>query len=397
MASGTAFHPRTSAICHSQAWRQWSGFLAASSYNEFVQPEYAAIRHAAAMIDVSPLYKYDVSGSDAVTLMDRVFTQDMAAVAMGRVVYTPWCDSDGKVRQEGTVFRFADDAYRVCAAEPTLGWLKRNAVGLDVEFRDRTDELAALSLQGPTSRDVLRSATSVDVDNLKFFGFADGEIDGVPVSISRTGYTGDLGYEIWLPADKALQVWDALMESGEPWHITPCGLAAMDISRVEAGFILIGVDYVSSERARLPHHKASPYELGLGWAVKLNKSGNFVGRSALEAEKLNGGARRVVGLEIEWEPLESLFGRAGMMPDLPLATHRDPVPVYDGPGEQVGRATTRVWSALLKKYLAIATVESKYASPGMRLNMEVTVDFERRTAPARVVTMPFFRPERMRA
>ncbi len=397
MPAGTAFHERTSALCHSNDWRQWSGFLVASTYNDFSQPEYSAIRHAAAAIDVSPLYKYWVTGPDAELLTSRVFAQDTAKMDVGRVVYTPWCDYDGSVRQEGTVFRLGDEAYQVCAAEPAIGWLHRNAVGLNVSIRDRSDDFAAIALQGPSSRDILRAVSSVPVDDLKFFRLAEGEIAGVPVMVSRTGYTGDLGYEIWIPQENALEVWDALMEGGEPYHVTPCGLAAMDIARIEAGFVLIGVDYVSSESAKLPHHKVSPFELGLGWSVKLDKAANFVGRAALEAERKEPKQRQVVGLEIGWEALEAMYLRAGLMPDLPLAPCREPVPVYNRGGTQIGRVTTRVWSTMLKKYLAIATVEAAYAEPNTEVAMEVTVDYARKNVPARVAKLPFFRPERMRA
>ena len=396
MPAGTAFHPRTSELCHSNDWRQWSGFMVASTYNDFSQPEYAAIRHAAALIDVSPLYKYRVSGPDASVLTNRVFTQDTAKMAVGRVVYTPWCDADGKVRQEGTVFRLGEDLYQVCAAEQAIGWLHRNAVGLDVTIRDRSDDLATLAVQGPNSRDVLRAVSSAPVDDLKFFRFANGEIAGVPVMVSRTGYTGDLGFEVWIPEAQALDVWDALLEGGEAHHLTPCGLAAMDIARIEAGFVLIGVDYVSAEVARLPHHKVSPYELGLGWAVNLDKGTNFVGRSSLVLAKQNAN-RRVVGIEIDWQTLEFIYAQAGIMPDLPLTPCREPVPVYTGHDKQIGRVTTRVWSTLLKKYIGLATVDAAFAAPETEVRMEVTVDFARKTSPARIVKLPFFRPDRMRA
>lgn len=396
MAIGTAFHDRTAALCHSHEWRQWSGFVVASSYNEFAAPEYAAIRHAAALIDVSPLYKCWVTGPDATALMNRVFTQNLSKVAVGRVVYTPWCDPDGKVRQEGTVFRLGENAYQVCSAEPSMGWINRNAVGFDVEVVDRTDDIAALALQGPNARKTLQAVSNVPVDDLKFFRFAEGKIDDIPVTVSRTGYTGDLGYEIWIPAEHAIRVWDAVMEGGAPMHVTPCGLAAMDIARIEAGFVLIGVDYVSSEVAKLPHHKVSAYELGLGWAVKLDKEEPFNGKAALAAEKRTGPKQSVVGIEIGWAPLEAAFSVAGTMPDLPMMPCREPVPVYSG-NRQVGRVTTRVWSTMLKKYIGLATVESKFAAPGTEIAMEITVDFERRKVPARIAKMPFWRPERMRA
>lgn len=397
MTAPTPFHPRTSELNESLAWKHWSGYYAASSYREFVQPEYAAIRHAAAMIDVSPLYKYKISGPDAEAFLNRVVTQNVTKLAVGQVVYTPWCDADGKMRQEGTLFRLAEDTYRLCAAEPCLDWLVLNAEGRDVVFEDESAQMAALSLQGPNSRAVLRDAGVTAVDDLRFFRHAAGEIGGAPVEVSRTGYTGDLGYEIWLDSEAALNVWDALMKSGEPYNITPCGIAAMDVSRVEAGFILIGVDYVSSETALIEADKSSPYEAGLGWAVKLKK-GPFIGRRALAQEKKNGSPWQLVGLTIDWDPLEKLFMDVGLMPELPYSVDREPVPLYAGlTGPQVGQVTSRVWSALLKKYIALATVETAYAREGTELAMEVTVRYSRLRAPARVVKTPFYRPDRLKA
>ena len=397
MSTGTAFHNRTETLCRSRAWRRWSGFSVASTYNDFAQPEYAAIRHSAALIDVSPLFKYFVRGPDAVHLTNRVFTQNTAKMQSGQIVYTPWCDPDGSVRQEGTVFRLAENAYQVCTVEPALGWLNRNAVSLDVKIYDRSEALVTLALQGPASRAVLRDLATPEIDDLRFFRWLESEIAEIPVMISRTGYTGDLGYEIWIPSENAIRVFDALMEEGAPYSITPCGLAAMDIARVEAGFVLLNVDYISSESAILPHHKMSPYELGLGWAVKLDKGCNFVGRDALLVEKEKPKGNRLVGLELEWPPLEEIYLRAGIMPDLPLEPCREPVPIYSRNGKHIGRATTRVWSTLLKKYLALATIKSEFAKPGTEVRMELTVDFKRTSASARVAKTPFFRPDRMRA
>ncbi|MFW6198788.1 MAG: aminomethyltransferase family protein [Acidobacteriota bacterium] len=396
MAIGTPFHPRTSTLCDSYDWRQWSGYLSPSSYNDFVQPEYAAIRNAAALIDVSPLYKYRVEGPDAEALMDRVVTQDVAGQGVGRVVYTPWCDGRGHVRQEGTLFRFAADAFQLCAAEPAFAWLRDNAHGMDVRLRDRSAEIAALSLQGPHSRAILQELVGDDVGELSFFGITEGRIGTVRVTVSRTGYTGDLGYEIWIPADRALDVWDALMETGARWQITPAGMLAMDISRIEAGFILINVDYTSAEIARIPDDRVTPYELGLGWAVKLDGA-DFVGKRALIEEKERGPRRRLVGLEIDWEPLERIYMERDLMPDLPMTACRESVPVYGEEGLQAGRASSRVWSKLLKKYIALATLDAEHAAKGSRVEMEVTVHYSRRRVPATVVRPPFFRPDRMRA
>lgn len=396
MAVGTPFHARTEPLCHSHAWRQWSGYLTVSSYADFVQPEYAAIRNSAALIDVSPLYKYEVAGPDATAALNRIITQDAAAMAVGQVIYTPWCDADGKVRQEGTVFRLADDTYQVCAAEPAYGWIRDNAAGFAIRLADRSTELAALSLQGPHAREVLAAIAGDAVRGLKFFRWMEGRVGGATIGISRTGYTGDLGYELWIPRDRALGVWDALLEAGRAWQIQPCGLLAMDIARVEAGFILIGVDYTSSEVAHLPSDQYSPFELGLGWTVKTDK-GPFVGRKALVAEKERGPRRRIVGLEIDWEPLEAVYMAEGLMPDLPTAVCRESVPVYSPDGVQAGRASSRVWSRLLKKYLAIATVDAAHAIPDSRVEMEVTVNYRRARVQGSVVRMPFFRPERMRS
>jgi aminomethyltransferase len=401
MAIGTPFHPRTAPLCTSHAWRRWSGFLAASSYGDFVPPEYAAIRNAAAMIDVSPLYKYEVSGPDAAALLDRVVTQDVTLLEPGQVLYTPWCDGQGKVRQEGTVFRLDEERFLLNAAEPASAWLEESARGLDVGIADRSRAIAALALQGPSSRGLLAAlaADAGAILALGFFRLVATRLGGVPAVVSRTGYTGDLGYEIWVETEQALRLWDVLVAEGRRFGLTPCGLLALDIARLEAGFILIGVDYLSAESARQPEDTVSPYTLGLGWAVKLGKR-SFHGREALAAERRNGGPpARVVGLEVPWEPIETLYlGQEGIMPDLPLLACREPVPVYDlATGRQIGRATTRVWSTLLKKYVALATIEAPWTKPGTAVGLEMTVHWKRRTAPARVVPTPFFRPERARA
>ncbi|MFQ5743889.1 MAG: aminomethyltransferase family protein [Acidobacteriota bacterium] len=395
MAVGTPLHPRTSALCRSLNWRHWSGYFAAGCYDDFVQPEYAAIRNRAALIDVSPLYKYRVSGADATALVDRVFTRDAHRIEVLQAVYTPWCDAAGKLLQEGTVFRLEEDCYQVNAAEPALRWLQLNARGLDVRLEDRSAAVAALALQGPRSGEILRQLVGAEIDGVRFFRLLRGRIDGAPVTVSRTGYTGDLGYEVWMAAEDALRVWDALIEAGRPFGITPCGILAMDVARVEAGFILIDVDYTSAERALIPSQRYSPYELGLGWAVKLEK-GDFVGRAALLEERHRGSARRLVGLQLDWEPLEAAYRRAGLMPELPLLACREPVPVY-ADGRQVGRVSSRCWSTLLKKYIGLAVLETAFAAPRTEVAMEVTVEYARCQLPARVVKLPHFRPERMRA
>ncbi|OGU00645.1 MAG: hypothetical protein A2085_07235, partial [Gemmatimonadetes bacterium GWC2_71_10] len=341
----TPFHPRTAALCESQAWRRWAGYMVASSYELLHDREYHAIRNAAALLDVSPLYKYLVTGRDAAALLDRVVTRNVAASQVGQVLYTPWCDAAGKVIDDGTVSRLGEATFRLTAAEPNLRWLHLNATGLDVRIDEVSETTAALALQGPTSRDVLQALVDTDLTRLKYFRLVDTRLRGIPITISRTGYTGDLGYELWLPAADALSVWDALIEAGTPYGITPCGILALDMARVEASLMLLDVDYFSAHKALLESQKSSPYELNLGWTVALEKE-RFVGRAALAAEREAGAAWRFAGLEVDWVSLERLFAAVGLPPRLPAAAWRTSVPVYAG-REQAGYATSGCWSPLL--------------------------------------------------
>src|SRR5215468_9156862 len=234
MPIGTAVLERTFALAESLNNREWSGYYAVSAYESHHEHEYNAIRNASALIDVSPLFKYVVSGRDAVKLVDRVITRDATKLAVGQVIYTPWCDDHGKVIDDGTVSRLSEDVYRWTAADPSLRWFRQNALGLDVRIDDVSDEIAALALQGPTSGRMLKAIAEADIENLKYFKVTSGRIAGVPVDISRTGYTGDLGYEIWIPWNDALRVWDELMDKGRAFDIHAAGMLALDVSRVEA-------------------------------------------------------------------------------------------------------------------------------------------------------------------
>ena len=266
MPVGTAVHDRTLALCESLNYREWSGYFAVSAYESHHEHEYNAIRNAAALIDVSPLFKYLVSGPDAARLVDRLITRDVSKMAVGQVFYTPWCDEHGCVIDDGTVSRLGEELFRWTAADPSLRWFRQNAAGLRVAVEDVSEEIAALALQGPTSARVLRAA-GVDLDSLKYFRMASGTIGGVAVDVSRTGYTGDLGYEVWMPATDAVRVWDALMEHGQPFDIKPAGMLALDVARVEAGLLLIDVDFFSSKKALIEAQKYTPYEwASAGWS-----------------------------------------------------------------------------------------------------------------------------------
>jgi aminomethyltransferase len=264
MLKTTPFHSRTAPLVRAQTWRRWAGYQAASAYEPVNDREYAAIRNAAALIDISPLYKYLVSGRDALRLLDRMVTRDVSKCAVGQVLYTPWCDGAGKVVDDGTVSRLDETTFRLTSAEPNLRWLTLNAAGMDVAISDISDAVGALSLQGPLARAILEQVCPADVAALKYFRQLQTAIRNIPVTISRTGYTGDLGYEIWVDAGEAIGVWDALMQAGRDYGITPCGVWAMDTARIEAGLIMLDVDYYSAHHALTEQRKSSPRSISAG-------------------------------------------------------------------------------------------------------------------------------------
>jgi aminomethyltransferase len=388
----TPFHERTSKLSLPQNWRRWAGYLVAGSYDLVLDREYWAIRDAAALIDITPLMKYIIEGSDAAKLLHRMTPRDVLKMAVGQVFYTGWCDDDGKLLDDGTISRLSETKFRLTSAEPSLRWLAMNAVGMDVTITEVTDRIAALSLQGPKSRAILNKVCAKPLDKLKFFRLAETKLAGVPVTISRTGYTGDLGYEIWMDAHDALKVWDALIEAGGDYGIVPCGILAMDMARVEAGLFMIDVDYTATNHAWIPGQKSTPFEMGLGWTVALDKPGYFVGRRALEREHREGSAWKLVGLEIDWEGLEKLYASAGLPPQIPGMAIRASLPVMHE-GEQIGYASTSTWSPVLKKYIALAHLQRPHYEPGTRVAMEVTVEHHRLHAPSTVVKTPFYEPE----
>ena len=395
MPIGTAVHERTFALAESLNYREWSGYYAVSAYEAHHEHEYNAIRNAAALIDVSPLYKYIVSGRDAAKLVDRIITRDALKLAVGQVYYTPWCDEWGKVIDDGTVTRVAENAFRWTAADPSLRWFTQNSIGLDVRVEDISEQVAALALQGPTSGRLLDAVADADIRTLKYFRMTRGSIAGVPLEISRTGYTGDLGYEIWMAWDRAVDVWDALMAHGRPFDIHPVGMLALDVARVEAGLLLIDVDFNSSKKAVIEAQKYTPYEMGLGRLVQLDKR-PFVGRGPLAEEQRRGPVRQIVGLEISWPAVEKLYDDLGMAPQIAAAASRVAVPVYKN-GRQIGRATTTTWSPVLKKLIALATISAPHFAEGTQVEFEVTVEAVRHRVAAVVVKTPFFNPPRKTA
>ena len=396
MSVGTAFHPRTAPLNRKMQWREWAGFYASSVYADFHDIEYNAIREAAAVIDVSPLYKYRLTGGDVIALADRVITRDATRLAVGRVYYTPWCDEHGKVIDDGTVHRVAEHELRWTAADPQYRWLTQNAAGLDVTVEDVTEELGALALQGPLSRAVLEAATGEDFADLGYFRRREATIAGTRIDVSRTGYTGDLGYELWVPAEAAPAVWDVLFDVGRAYAIRPAGMIALDVVRLEAGLVLLEVDYTSARHALNPEQNYSPFEIGLGKLVRFDKA-DYVGKRALQTEQAAGGpARRLVGLQLDWYDIERLYADQGLPPAISPTVDRSPVPVFDG-ARQVGKATSHGWSPILKQGIALASVPARHERPGTKLALEWTVEGRRGRVGATVVELPFLDLDRKRA
>jgi aminomethyltransferase len=392
---GTAFHERTLTLCESLNYREWSGYYAVSVYEMHHEHEYNAIRNSAALIDITPLFKYRVTGRDATRFVNRVISRDINKVAVDQVIYCCWCDPEGKVIDDGTITRLGENEYRWTAADPSLRWFQQNALGLEVEIEDISEQVAALALQGPTSGKLLHAVAEANVANLKYFRVTHGKIAGVQVDISRTGYTGDLGFEIWMPWKDAVKVWDELTKKGKSFDIHPAGMIALDIARVEAGLILIEVDYISSKKALIDAQKYSPAEIGLGKLVDLKKE-SFVGREALAREAKKGAERALVGLEINWNEVEALYEKIGMAPQVPGMASRVAVPVYRA-GKFLGKATSTTWSPTLKKMIALACVNREHSAVGTTLHMELTVEAVRHTVSAKVAALPFFNPARKTA
>jgi aminomethyltransferase len=389
MSVGTAFYPRQQELNTKQVWGEWAGYFAPAVYADFHDIEYSAIREAAAVIDTSPLYKYLVRGPDAARLLDRVITRDMTKMQLDQVYYTPWCDEAGKVLDDGTITRIADTEYRITAADPCYRWFLLNATGLDVEVLDVSESLAGLALQGKLSREVLEAATRQDWTDVRYFRHRRTEIGGVDVSVTRTGYTGDRGYELWIPVDGALEVWDAIFEAGAAYGIFPAGIRALDAARVEAGLILIEAEYTSARHAIGPEQSYSPFEIGLGRLVDFDKAADFNGRRALIAERTAGGpARRLVGVELDWAGIEGMFAKHGLAPMISPFVDRSPVPVYKD-NVQVGRATSITWGTTIKKMVGFGSLDKRFESPGHRVSVEYSVEGERGKVGATVVALPF--------
>jgi aminomethyltransferase len=395
----TPFHSRTAALNEGQRWKDWEGYLAANMYGLDPLIEYNAIRLGCGLFDVSPLHKYEVQGPDAKAFLQRMVVRNLAPSRPGRGFYTVWCNDDGKVVDDGGVFHLAENHFRLTSTLPNFEWLIDNSLGFDVAFEDVSEELVGLALQGPTSRDLLQKLTSVDLAALKFWNCTEADVCGRPTMISRTGYTGDLGFEIFLRPDDAERIWDSAMALAPDYQMRPCGLAALDMARIEAGLLSIDNEFISAKQTLFEVQTISPFELGLGWMCKLDGD-FFVGRDALIKEKTNGTSRwNTVGIELDVTYIEKYFREFAMPLHLPEQSWNEAVPIYSDEAQEhlIGRGTSGMWSPLLKKYIVIARVPPSYEKLGSRFWIEEVIEVKTFSIPATVVKMPFFDPARKRA
>lgn len=392
MLKKTPFHSRTSVLMQADQWRRWAGHTVASSYQMTHDREYLALRNACVLIDVSPLCKYQIKGVDSLKFLNRLVTRDVSKCPVGGMLYTPWCDSRGKVLDDGTIAHLGENHYRMTSAEPNLRWLQDNAIGMDVQIEEVTEQVGTLALQGPKSRDLLMTLTDAPLGELKYYQFLNTKIAGLSVMISRTGYTGDLGFEIWVDAKDAEKLWDVIVQAGDAFALQPAGIWALDQARIEAGLIMLDIDYTPVNKTMTDVQASTPLELGLGWAVSWKK-GNFIGRKAMLEEKKRGSVTVLVGLEIDHKEFERQHHELGLTVPYPFIAWREVIPLRLN-GEQVGYATSGVWSPTLKKYIALAHLQPQHAQPGTIVQIELTVDRYKRSFNAKATGLPFFSPPR---
>lgn len=382
----TPFHERARSLAQVDSFIPWAGYTTVDVFTT-VEQEYFAIRNAASLYDLTPMVKYRIAGADALRFLNRLMTRNIARVRPERVAYGVWCNDAGHLIDDGTVFCLGAGEYRLCTAERQLDWLLDSAIGFDVGISEVTEDVAALALQGPTSCSVLRKAGVAGVERLKPFELGRFELPAAGdarLMVSRTGFTGDLGYELWMDPNDAERVWDALMEAGRSRGIRAVGSRALNIARIEAGFLLPNVDFMPAEHTVFIGSARSPLELGLGWLVDFGK-GHFTGRRALLAEQQRGARRLLVGLDV-----------AGTKPAYNALLYTD-----RSLRRQAGSVTSAAWSPTSKRNLALAMVDAPHFATGSTLWAEIYLNrellWERRVVPARVVERPFFAPERRRA
>ncbi|MFN8195994.1 MAG: aminomethyltransferase family protein [Nocardioidaceae bacterium] len=399
MVKRTPFHERLSELNTTGLFGHWSGFLSPLRYDTSAKHEYFGVRNSAGFFDSSPLYKHRITGPDAERFLGGVMARDVRVCTPGRAQYTVWCDGEGYLLEDGVLFRHAPDEFVLTCAEPNVGYLGDLATGHDVRIEDVSEQFAVLAVQGPRSREIL-ATLSPDVARLRFFGLTPTTIAGVPVTVSRTGFTGDLGYELMIPADDALTVLDAVIAAGTPYGMRPFGEEALLMCRIEAGLVLIGVDFTSARYAYNDSERLTPIELGLGWLLRTidDDSRPFIGRDALRRELEDKTSRwNTVGLVLDWAAYDGLYRDAGLTPP----KDETPLPwesmLYDDAGERIGYAPSMMYSPVLQRHVAIALVKPEHAALGGTVHVEQTIQHEYTSCPATVTTLPLFNPARKTA
>jgi aminomethyltransferase len=375
------FYTRLKALDTVNEWHQWKGFTAA---NELycAETEYFAIRNATAVFDLTPMTKYRITGPDALAYLNRLVTRDMSKVAPGRVAYAVWCDDEGQVIDDGTIFHLREGEYRLCSQERHFSWLQMATIGFDVTVTHETEDVAALAVQGPTSFSVMSNLGFPGLDELRPFGLMHVDFQGTELMISRTGFTGDLGYELWIDPAGAGDLWDALFEAGKLRGIRPIGTIALNMARLEAGYIAVYDDFLPADETVRTGRSRSPFELGLDWLVDFKKP-VFNGRRALAEEQRRGSTWRLVKLDIE-----------GNKP----AQHSYVFPKEKRNRGNIGFITSAMWSPVCKQNIALGSVRTPYGKPGDTLWVEIfyqrEMHWNRKMARATVVDKPFWFPPR---
>jgi len=394
----TPFHERTSALNETGLWEHWSNHLAAVRYQMSEKAEYFAIRNAAGIFDTSPLYKYRFTGPDAGRYLTGVLARDPGTCRVGRAQYTLWCDDRGFVIEDGVLLRLADDEYLLTAAEPNLAYFEGLRDGLDVGIEDVSAGWGILAIAGPYARGIVGTVAPAGAE-LGFFHVARMKLAGVDVIVSRTGYTGDLGYEIWAPSENALAVWDAVWAASRGRGVVPFGLTALYMARIEAGLVLLDVDFHSSRFAWTDADRSTPIELGFGWMFKRLAEGAggraFIGRDAIRRELAEGTSRwKLTGLIVDWKDYDRIYNEAGLIPPKDHTPIQDEYYVYDDELNQLGYATSQMYSPMLQRHIALARVPLDRQAPGSRVKLEAGVRHRYEYFDAEVTPLPLFNPQR---
>ena len=374
----TPFHERTYEACYNNDWYRWAGYKIAREYSN-TELEYTAMRNTAGVLDITPMHKYDIKGADAIKFVDKLVTRNVTEINSGQVMYIIWCNEDGNVIDDGTVFCFNSNHLRIFCAERNLNWFSDTAIGFDVEVEDVSDTIAALAFQGPLSCKILNLLNVKNIENLRPFYFDDFDLNGCKVTISRTGFSGDLGYEIWCKNEDAISVWDSLFKFNRDYKVLPAGMNALEMVRVEAGFIQPNADFMSAEQALRPNRMRNPFELGMGWLVDLNKN-YFTGKKNLVDLKKKTLTKKLVGLDIQGD--KPAIGSV----------------LYDKNKKEIGIVTAGMWSPSLKSNIAFGYVDKDHMKIGSKVFAEIyhpeELEYKKIWAECSVVKKQFFNPPR---